>query len=96
MQHHVQKKAQAGKDGANGADGADGEDGIDGADGTTTCIQCHDNSEVMFARTNQWEHSTHANGGNYERNEGECAICHTSQGFLGNLDGSYNYEEEVL
>ncbi|MCB2218917.1 MAG: hypothetical protein KQI35_00880 [Bacteroidetes bacterium] len=77
-----------------GADGTDGEDGIDGQDGTATCIECHDDSQVLFARTIQWEHSTHATGGNFERNEGECAICHTSQGFLGNLDGSYNYEED--
>jgi hypothetical protein len=49
----------------------------------------------MFAKTNQWEHSTHANGGNYERNEGECAVCHTSQGFLGyNVAGDYDPEAE--
>lgn len=74
-----------------GKDGKDGEDGIDGQDGTATCIECHDNSQTLFARINQWEHSTHATGGNFERNEGECAICHTSQGFLGKLDGSYDW-----
>jgi nitrate/TMAO reductase-like tetraheme cytochrome c subunit len=77
-----------------GKDGVDGEDGIDGTDGTATCIECHDNSQELFAKINQWEHSTHATGGNYERNEGECAICHTSQGFLGNLDGSYDWTAE--
>lgn len=77
--------------GVAGKDGKDGEDGINGTDGTATCIQCHDNTQEIFARTNQWEHSTHALGGNYERNTGECAVCHTSQGFLGNLDGSYDW-----
>lgn len=77
-----------------GKDGTNGEDGINGTDGTATCIQCHDNTQTLFARINQWEASTHAQGGNFERNAGECAICHTSQGFLGNLDGSYDYEAE--
>lgn len=74
-----------------GKDGVDGEDGIDGTDGTASCIECHDNSQELFAKINQWEHSTHATGGDFERNEGECATCHTSQGFLGNLDGTYDW-----
>ena len=85
------KEGPAGKD---GAPGKDGEDGIDGKDGTAGCVQCHDNTQVNFAKTIQWEASTHATGGNFERNEGECAICHTSQGFLGNLDGTYDYEAD--
>lgn len=88
------KEGPAGANGKDGVDGQDGEDGINGADGTTTCIQCHDNSQGLFAVENQWANSTHAQGGNYERNEGECAICHTSQGFLGNLDGTYDYTAE--
>jgi hypothetical protein len=74
-----------------GKDGVDGEDGINGTDGTATCIQCHSDDQVNFAKTNQWAHSTHATGGNFERNEGECAICHTSQGFLRyNVSGTYD------
>jgi len=73
------KEGPAGKD---GAPGAAGEDGIDGQDGTATCVQCHDNSQVAFAKTLQWESSTHATGGNFERNDTDCAPCHTSQGFL--------------
>ncbi|MCD4736240.1 MAG: hypothetical protein K8R53_09370, partial [Bacteroidales bacterium] len=46
------------------------------------CVQCHDNSQVIFAKTIQWEASTHATGGNFERNGTDCAPCHTSQGFL--------------
>ncbi len=85
--------SKEGPAGPAGKDGVDGEDGINGTDGTATCIQCHSDDQVNFAKTNQWAHSTHATGGNYERNEGECAICHTSQGFLGyNVSGTYDYE----
>ena len=73
------KEGPAGKD---GAPGADGEDGINGQDGTATCVVCHDNSQVGFGKTIQWESSTHATGGNFERNGTACAPCHTSQGFL--------------
>lgn len=88
------KEGPAGPAGADGTDGVDGEDGINGTDGTTTCIECHDNSQVLNSRENQWAHSTHATGGNYERSEGDCATCHTSQGFLGKLDGSYDPEAD--
>ncbi|NQT77894.1 MAG: hypothetical protein HQ565_09285 [Bacteroidetes bacterium] len=78
-----------------GEQGPPGENGIDGTSGTATCVQCHSNDQVLFAKSNQWAHSTHATGGNYERNEGECAICHTSQGFLGyNVSGDYDPELE--
>jgi hypothetical protein len=70
------------KEGPAGKDGQDGEDGIDGQDGTASCIQCHDDSQVIFAKSIQWESSVHATGGNFERNTEDCAPCHTSQGFL--------------
>ena len=69
------------KEGPQGPPGKDGEDGIDGTDGTATCAACHDNSEVVETKILQWGNSTHANGGNYERNSTSCAPCHTSQGF---------------
>ncbi len=72
----------AGADGADGADGTNGENGINGEDGTAVCHVCHNDDQTMFAFVNQWEHSTHATGGNYERNGTSCAPCHTSQGFL--------------
>lgn len=65
-----------------GANGTNGEDGIDGQDGTATCIQCHDDSQVMFAKSMQWENSVHAQGGTFARNGTSCAPCHVSQGFL--------------
>ncbi len=80
-----------GPQGPAGKDGTNGTNGTNGTDGTTTCVECHANDQALFARENQWSHSVHATGGNYERNTGECAICHTSQGFLGNLDGSYDW-----
>lgn len=69
------------KEGPQGPPGQDGEDGIDGQDGNATCGVCHDNSETVEARILQWGTSTHAVGGNYERNSTSCAPCHTSQGF---------------
>ena len=76
-------------------EGEQGPPGEDGTDGTATCTQCHNDSQELFAKVNQWEHSTHATGGTYERNYGECAICHTSQGYLGyNVSGDYDPEAE--
>ncbi|MBN1340461.1 MAG: collagen-like protein [Bacteroidales bacterium] len=90
------KEGPAGPAGANGTNGTDGEDGINGQDGTATCIQCHDNSQVMFAKINQWEHSIHATGGNYERNGTDCAPCHTSQGFLERMANGSMVTEEAI
>ncbi len=75
------KEGPMGLSGKDGKDGKDGRDGRDGVDGTAGCIQCHDNSQVNFAITAQWERSTHATGGLFVRNTNTCAGCHTSQGF---------------
>lgn len=74
-----------------GADGEDGTDGLDGTDGTAGCIVCHSDNQVIFAFENQWSASQHALGTAFERNYEDCATCHTSQGFLGKLDGSYDW-----
>lgn len=71
-----------GPQGPPGQDGQDGQDGIDGTDGTAGCIKCHDDSQMIEAKSLQWEASIHATGGNFERNGTSCAPCHTSQGFL--------------
>jgi hypothetical protein len=76
------KEGPAGKDGVDGQNGANGENGINGTDGTASCIQCHDNTQFMFARVNQWEHSLHATGETSFESGTSCAPCHTSQGFL--------------
>jgi formate-dependent nitrite reductase cytochrome c552 subunit len=54
---------------------------VDGQDGNATCGVCHDNSENVETKILQWGASTHAIGGNFERNGTNCAPCHTSQGF---------------
>jgi nitrate reductase cytochrome c-type subunit len=75
------KEGPAGLPGKDGKDGADGTNGVNGQDGTAGCIVCHDNNQVNFAVTQQWEMSKHATGGLYVRNSNNCAGCHTSQGF---------------
>ncbi len=74
-----------------GADGKDGVDGTNGTDGTAVCSACHNNNQLIFAIENQYVESGHATLPDFERSTGECAICHTSQGFIGNLNGTYNY-----
>ena len=79
-----------------GKDGTNGIDGTDGVDGTTTCVECHSDNQVLFARENQWAASTHATGGNFERNDAECAACHTSQGFLERMaNGTHEADGKV-
>lgn len=56
--------------------------GKDGSDGTSECITCHDDSQQIFEKSNQWASSGHAMNGNFERNTADCAPCHTSKGFL--------------
>jgi hypothetical protein len=77
-----------------GADGTNGTNGTDGADGTTTCVECHSDNQVLYTREAQWAQSVHATGHAFGRNSGECAVCHTSQGFLGDLDGTYDWTAE--
>ncbi|MCP4553736.1 MAG: collagen-like protein [Bacteroidetes bacterium] len=99
MMSSCTKEGAAGTDGVDGPAGPQGiagEAGIDGTDGTAGCILCHTGGEEqgMFAQTNQWEASVHATGGNFERNTSDCGICHTSQGFLANLAGTYDENVE--
>ncbi len=81
-------------EGPAGPAGADGANGIDGIDASSFCSDCHNRNQEITAREVQWAASGHGSGPNFERSEGECAICHTSQGFLGNLDGSYDWTAE--
>jgi hypothetical protein len=63
-----------------GPTGPEGPEGPEGA-GFQDCAACHQ-SQKIASKVFQWEHSTHATGGNFERNQASCAACHTSQGFL--------------
>lgn len=74
------------KEGPMGPAGTNGKDGKDGADGNATCGACHDLSVDLYAKIMQYDASTHAVGGNFERNGTTCAICHTHQGFLEYLE----------
>lgn len=79
------------KEGPQGLAGKDGTNGTNGTDGTASCIVCHSSNQVLYAKELQSAASMHSLGTAFARNTGECAICHTSQGFRGNLDGSYDY-----
>ncbi len=70
----------AGEVGQVGPQGPEGPEGPEGA-GFQDCVSCHA-SQTIAAKMFQWEHSTHATGGHFERNTATCAGCHTSQGFL--------------
>ena len=70
----------AGEVGTVGPTGPGGPEGPEGA-GFQDCVACHQ-SQKIAAKVFQWEHSVHATGGHYERNQASCAGCHTSQGFL--------------
>jgi len=85
------KEGPMGLPGLDGTDGAAGKDGKDGTSGTSSCITCHSSNQVLFAKENQWSKSGHGTLPDFERSTGECAICHTSQGFRGNLDGTYDW-----
>lgn len=63
-------------------EGDQGPIGPPGPTSESSCIECHANSQKITAKLYQYEHSVHATGGNSYRNAVNCAICHTSQGFL--------------
>lgn len=60
----------------------EGDDGAPGADGTAVCGTCHDVSSDIVAKQTQFQSSVHATGSTFERNSTDCAVCHTSQGFI--------------
>jgi hypothetical protein len=50
----------------------------------------------LFAKQIQYEQSTHRQGGNFERSETSCAICHTHQGFLERIESNaYATAEDI-
>lgn len=71
-----------GQDGAEGPAGVAGADGQDGVNAAETCTECHNNSQLIVTKENQYMVSGHATGTSFERNAADCAPCHTSQGFL--------------
>ena len=83
-----------GEQGIQGDVGPQGPAGEDGADGNGTCSECHNAEVVLLAKQQQTMSSHHLTGGNYERSSGDCAICHTHQGFVNKLAGLP--EEDVV
>ena len=77
-----------GEDGTAGPIGPIGPQGPAGpqGEGTQNCVMCHGSSQLITAKTYQWEHSVHATGGNNNHNATNCAGCHTSQGFLERIE----------
>ena len=69
--------------GDTGPAGPDGPQGPPGADANENCIVCHNETDVVAAKKEQWAASVHATGGHsYYGSRTSCAPCHTSQGFL--------------
>jgi hypothetical protein len=66
--------------------GCEGDEGPAGPEGTASCVQCHNDDTEIVAISAQWDNSTHATGGNFERNSSSCSRCHTSEGFVAYLD----------
>jgi hypothetical protein len=62
----------------------EGPAGPPGADANETCKQCHnDGTDLFAAQDYQYQASVHATGGHSERaNRGDCALCHSHEGFM--------------
>lgn len=66
--------------------GCEGDQGLAGPEGTASCVECHSDDTRIVAIAGQWANSTHATGGNFERNSSSCSRCHTSEGFVSYLE----------
>jgi hypothetical protein len=69
-------------EGPAGPAGLDGADGLDGIDANETCKVCHNDETKLLAKQVQAGNSVHMTGGHFERSEGDCAACHTHEGFI--------------
>jgi hypothetical protein len=86
--------------GETGPTGATGAAGADGSDANSTCVDCHDDDTDIKSRSIQWDASTHATGGNFERvssrGDNVCATCHTHEGFIERMaTGNWTTVDEV-
>lgn len=83
--------------GVDGYDGADGVDGVDGVDGTAECIVCHntetkEHAEASYLTSVHAQETLHESAGvTYKTsdyaNRQSCAQCHTSEGYIDNING---------
>jgi hypothetical protein len=60
----------------------EGPAGLAGTDANESCTQCHNNDGVLEGKILQASVSGHQTGTSFERNGTDCAVCHTSQGFI--------------
>jgi len=72
---------ETGPAGSAGPAGPAGAAGNPGPPGTAECSACHSDTTLITARQVQYANSLHGSGFTFERNEADCAICHTSEGF---------------
>lgn len=68
--------------GMNFLSSCEGPAGLAGIDANESCTQCHNNDGVLEGKILQASVSQHQMGTSFERNSEECAVCHTSQGFI--------------
>lgn len=85
--------------GVDGSDGSDGLDGVDGVAGTVECIVCHntetkEHAEASYLTSVHAQETMHYDNGTAQTyptsryaNRSNCVQCHTSQGYIDNMDG---------
>lgn len=61
--------------------GCEGPEGPAGADGSESCSQCHNEGTAFTAKQTQFASSAHSLG-TYHTRGGQCAGCHSTEGFL--------------
>ena len=66
-------------------EGPEGPVGEDGIDGTAVCMACHNAGTAFAAKQVQYEESAHSLG-TYHTRGGQCAGCHSNEGFLARMD----------
>ena len=85
--------------GQDGTDGIDGSDGVDGVNGTAECIACHnvqnkEHAQASYLLSVHAQETLHFDSGSgltlptsSYANRSNCIQCHTSQGYIDNIDG---------
>jgi hypothetical protein len=74
-----------GPPGSSGPAGPPGPAGPAGIVTNLTCSQCHGDASALKAKQAQYANSQHGRALSFERNDAECAGCHTSQGFVARI-----------
>jgi nitrate/TMAO reductase-like tetraheme cytochrome c subunit len=95
--------ACAGPAGSIGPAGPAGPVGPQGPAGTNpsavdlTCTQCHNNTNLISSKAEEWATSLHGSGTLFlaEGTEDGCAGCHSGSGFLADLAGSLTPDKSV-